>query len=97
MLSVHSGLPVRRSIARIRLSVAAAMKIRPLAVTTEPPLFGVPIVIGSIDGMPKGPFVRAVPKGRSHIVFPVLISMARIQPYGRSEEPTSELQSLMRY
>src|SRR3546814_16802162 len=78
-LSVHSVLPVRRSIARIRLSVAAAIKIRPLAVTTEPPLFGVPIVIGSFVGMPKGPFVRAAPKGRPHIVIPVIFSLVRIQ------------------
>src|SRR3546814_3988489 len=80
--SDQTVLPVFRSIARIRLSVAAAMKISPLAVTTAPPLFGVPMVIGNIEGMPNGPLVRAVPKGRSQIV--------------RSEEHTSELQSLMR-
>ncbi len=51
------------SIARNKLSVAAAMKISPPAVTTGPPLFGVPIVIGSIDGMPNGPLLTALPSG----------------------------------
>src|SRR3546814_17366498 len=60
--SDQTVLPVLRSIARIRLSVAAAMKISPLAVTTAPPLFGVPLVTGSIDGIPNGTLVRGVPK-----------------------------------
>src|ERR1041384_7334102 len=78
----HIVLPVRRSIARSRSSVAAAMKTRPLAVVTAPPLFGVPMLNGSIVGNLKGPFLRAVPSGRSHKVLPVAISMARIPPYG---------------
>ncbi|MNI84880.1 hypothetical protein D3C73_1418190 [compost metagenome] len=68
------------SMARIRSSVAAAMKISPPAVTAEPPLFGVPISSGSMEGMPNGPFFLAVPKGRSHRVRPLFRSMARIPP-----------------
>src|SRR3546814_11218815 len=78
-------LPVFRSIARIRLSVAAAMKISPLAVTTAPPLFGVPMVIGNIEGMPNGPLVRAVPQGRSPIVLPVAMCNEIGRATGRGE------------
>ena len=54
--------------ARMRLSVAAAMKTSPPAVATAPPLFGVPILIGSMEGIPHGPFAtrraeRAIPNG----------------------------------
>src|SRR5262249_18701576 len=51
------------SIALIRSSVAAAMKTRPLAVTTGPPLFGGPISSGMKVGRPNGPFRRARPNG----------------------------------
>jgi hypothetical protein len=40
--SCQSVVPVSTSMARIRLSVAAAMKTSLAAVTTAPPLFGVP-------------------------------------------------------
>src|SRR5665213_2540914 len=52
-------------------SVMAAMKNNPLAVVTGPPLLGVPISNGSIEGMPKGPLRCAVPNGRSHNVLPL--------------------------
>jgi hypothetical protein len=54
--------------ARSRLSVAAAMKMMPPAVTSGPPLLGVPMFSGSSDGMPKGPLARASPSGSSHSV-----------------------------
>ena len=57
-----------------------AMKISPLAVTTEPPLFGVPISIGRPERMPNGPLPRALPNGRSHNSLPVRRSMARMPP-----------------
>jgi hypothetical protein len=60
--------------------VAAAMKTTPPAVRTAPPLFGVPILIGSMEGMPHGPLRRAVPSGRSQMVRPVRRSMARMPP-----------------
>src|SRR4051794_9786524 len=78
----HKVLPFLRSIPRIRSSVAAAMKMSPLAVVTAPPLFGVPIAYGNKVGMLNGPLRRAVPSGRSQIVLPVATSMARIPPYG---------------
>jgi hypothetical protein len=72
--------PVSMSMARMRSSVAAAMKISPAAVITAPPLLGVPIVIGRYEGMPNGPLQRAVPRGRSHSVYPVCRSVALIPP-----------------
>ena len=60
--------------------VAAAMKISPPADTAAPPLFGVPISTGSMEGMPNGPFLRAVPKGLSHTVRPLRMSTARMPP-----------------
>ena len=64
----------------MRLSVVAAMKIRPPAVITGPPLLGVPISSGRCEGIFHGPFLRAVPNGRSHRVRPVRMSMAVIPP-----------------
>ena len=52
----------------------------PPAVTTEPPLLGVPISSGRCEGIFHGPFLRAVPNGRSHRVWPVRMSMAVIPP-----------------
>src|SRR2546430_1764309 len=63
------------SMALIKSSVAAAMKIRPPAVTTGPPLFGVPISSGRKVGMPNGPLRRAEPKGRSHTVVPWILDV----------------------
>src|SRR5882757_5194914 len=51
--------------ALIRSSVAAAAKMSPDAVTTDPPLLGVPISKGMKEGIPSGPFRRAVPSGLS--------------------------------
>ena len=70
--------------ALIKSSVAAAMKIKPPAVIMAPPLLGVPILNGSIEGMPKGPLRRAVPNGRSHNCSPVSKLIALMPPYGGS-------------
>src|SRR5262245_58277808 len=83
-LSCHCTLPVLMSIARRRLSVAAAMKTSPAAVIRDPPLLGVPILIGSSYGIPNGPLARASPSGASHKVFPVFITtMAAKAPVPR--------------
>ena len=54
-------LPLFMSIDRIKLSVTAAMRPIPLAITIAPPLFGVPIVQGSIESIANGRLVRASP------------------------------------
>ena len=76
----QTSLPVSVSKARNFWSVVAAMKVRPPAVTSGPPLFGVPMVSGSIDGMPNGPFFSALPSGWSQRVLPVARSMPRMRP-----------------
>lgn len=54
-------LPLLMSIDRIKLSVTAATRPIPPAITIAPPLFGVPIVQGSIESIANGRLVRASP------------------------------------
>src|SRR3546814_7222816 len=92
--------------ARKARSCVAPMKTSPLLVASEPPNIGMPIRSGSRDAMPTGPLSRAEPIDRVQTNLRVRRSIAEIVPNGgslhgtlsgdRSEENTSELQSLMR-
>src|SRR5512139_3327876 len=74
----HSSSPLLTSKARKNLSVVAAMKNSPPAVTTPPPRFGAPWENHSGNGA----WSRVVPSTERHAILPVARSTAVSVPHG---------------
>src|ERR1700683_4402767 len=85
----HNNLPVLESNARNVRSVLAPMNMRPLAVTSEGPIEGTPMVNGSLEAIDNGPLSLPLPSGLDQSTFLVRRSIALNLDHGGCWQGTS--------